>query len=40
MIKRFYKDNSTPVLCAKLGATVVGMFIFAFYYAANVYIVL
>ena len=37
MIKRFYKDNSTPVLCAKLGATVVGMFIFAIFIMPPMY---
>lgn len=37
MIKSFYKDNSTPVLCVKLGATVVGMFIFAIFIMPPMY---
>jgi len=37
MIIKFYKDNSTPVLCAKLGATVVGMFIFAIFIMPPMY---
>ena len=37
MIKSFYKDNSTPVLCVKLGATVVGMFIFAVFIMPPLY---
>jgi cytochrome c oxidase assembly protein subunit 11 len=38
MIKKFYKDNSTPVLCVKLGATVVGMFVFAIFIMPPLYV--
>jgi cytochrome c oxidase assembly protein subunit 11 len=38
MIKRFYKDNSTPVLCVKLSAMVVGMFIFAIFIMPPLYV--
>ncbi len=37
MIKNFWKDNSTPVLCVKLGATVIGMFIFAIFIMPPLY---
>lgn len=37
MIKSFWKDNSTPVLCVKLGTTVVGMFIFAIFIMPPLY---
>ncbi|MFT6387089.1 MAG: cytochrome c oxidase assembly protein subunit 11 [Cellvibrionaceae bacterium] len=37
MIKRFWKDNSTGVLCAKLGATVVMMFVFAVFIMPPLY---
>jgi cytochrome c oxidase assembly protein subunit 11 len=37
MIKKFYKNNSTPVLCVKLCATVVGMFIFAIFIMPPMY---
>jgi cytochrome c oxidase assembly protein subunit 11 len=37
MIKSFYKDNSTPVLCVKLCVTVVGMFVFAIFIMPPMY---
>jgi cytochrome c oxidase assembly protein subunit 11 len=37
MIKKFYKNNSTPVLCVKLCATVVGMFVFAIFIMPPMY---
>ena len=37
MIKSFYKDNSTPVLCVKLCATVVCMFVFAIFIMPPIY---
>ncbi len=37
MIKNFWKDNSTPVLCVKLGVTVVGMFVFAIFIMPPLY---
>lgn len=37
MIKRFWKDSSTGVLCVKLGATVVMMFVFAVFIMPPLY---
>lgn len=37
MIKRFWQDNSTAMLCTKLGATVVLMFIFAVFIMPPLY---
>ncbi|MGH1485546.1 MAG: cytochrome c oxidase assembly protein [Cellvibrionaceae bacterium] len=37
MIKRFWQDNSTPVLCTKLGITVVSMFVFAIFIMPPLY---
>ena len=37
MIKRFWQDNSTPVLCTKLGVTVVAMFVFAIFIMPPLY---
>ena len=37
MIKRFWQNNSTPILCAKLSATVVMMFVFAIFIMPPLY---
>jgi cytochrome c oxidase assembly protein subunit 11 len=37
MIKRFWQNNSTPVLCTKLGVTVVAMFVFAVFIMPPLY---
>ena len=36
-MKRFWQDNSTSLLCAKLGATVVMMFVFAIFIMPPLY---
>lgn len=37
-MKKFWQNNSTPVLCVKLGATVVGMFVFAIFIMPPLYV--
>ena len=37
MIKRFWQNNSTPILCAKLSVTVVMMFVFAVFIMPPLY---
>ena len=37
MLKRLWQDNSTPLLCTKLGITVVSMFVFAIFIMPPLY---